>query len=216
MPDPRLSSTDGKTAISIRRILQGFKTTNGNEVRQKAIPVSVICQVHMLYSLSTDPMSIATSQLIIGSFFFAVRSCKYSKTTSPAETKRTKTLTISDIRFFKNSELVPHESTNLQNADIIPITFRSQKNGEKNQTISMHKSQDPALCPVKVWASIVQRIRSYKLTSDSSTVNFYLNKQRNTAQVTSNQIRTKIRAAAASIGEKSLGFKIEEIGCHSL
>jgi hypothetical protein len=49
-PNPQLS-TDGKTAISIRRILQGFKaTTNGNEVRKKAIPVSVICQVYKLYS----------------------------------------------------------------------------------------------------------------------------------------------------------------------
>jgi hypothetical protein len=30
------------------------------------------------------------------------------------------------------------------------------------------------------------------------------------------QIRTKIRAAAASIEEEKLGFKITEIGCHSL
>jgi hypothetical protein len=35
-------------------------------------------------------------------------------------------------------------------------------------------------------------------------------------QITSNQIRTKLRAAAASIGEDALGFKIEDIGCHSL
>jgi hypothetical protein len=155
MPDPQLS-TDGKTAISIRRILQGFKATDGNEVRQKAILVSVIRQVYKLYSSSNDPMSIATSQLIIGSFFFAImQSCEYSKTTSPAESKRAKILTIGgDIRFFKNSELVPHTSTILQNADIISITFRSQKNGEKIQTISMHRSQDPALCPVKVWACI--------------------------------------------------------------
>jgi hypothetical protein len=209
-------SIDGKTALSIRRILQGFKSQDGNETRQKAIPVSVIRQVHKIYSSAEDAVSVATSQLIIGAFFFAMRSCEFSKTTSPTESKKTKIITISDIRFFKNSELIPHNHASLRDSDIVSITFRSQKNGDKNQTISMHRSKDSDICPVKIWASIVQRIRSYKSTTDSSMVNCYLSRQGITSHITSNQIRTKLRAGAASIGEKALGFKIEEIGCHSL
>ena len=213
--DPRLSN-DGKTAISIRRILAGFKALDSNDSRQKAIPISVIRQAHKLYSNSKDPHAVAISQLIVGAFFFAMRSCEYSKTTSPTESKRTKIVSIGDIRFFRKSKLVHHNDHTLIDADIVSITFRSQKNGEKNQTISIHKTNDLELCPVKIWASIVTRIRSYKIASDSSPVNCYLSHQGQIIQITSNQIRTKLRAAAASIGEDTLGFRIEDIGCHSL
>jgi len=214
-PDPRLS-TNGKTAISIRRILAGFKACDSNESRQKAVPVSVIRQVDKLHTKSGDPLSEATAQLTIGAFFFAMRSCEYSKTTSPSESKRTKIITIGDIRFFKSHKLINHNDPSLHEADIISITFRSQKNGEKNQTISMHTSRDLNICPVKVWASIVRRIRSYENTSDSSMVNCYISRQGSMNHITSNNIRTKLRAAAASLGEQSLGFTIKEIGCHSL
>jgi hypothetical protein len=46
--DPRISSPDGKTALSVRRILAGSKACDGNESRQKAIPVSVIKQMEKL------------------------------------------------------------------------------------------------------------------------------------------------------------------------
>jgi hypothetical protein len=98
-PDPRLD-TSGKTAIGIRRILAGFKAHDGNEKKQKAIPVSVLKQVIKLFSSSRDPLTIASTQLIIGAFFFAMRSCEYSKTTSPSESKKTKIITIGNIRFF--------------------------------------------------------------------------------------------------------------------
>jgi hypothetical protein len=104
----------------------------------------------------------------------------------------------------------------LLDADIVSITFRSQKNEEKNQTISMHRSKDSSICPVIVWGSLVRRIRSYKQASDLSPVNCYMSPNGSIVHITSTQIRTKIRAAAASLGEKVLGFKIEEIGCHSL
>jgi hypothetical protein len=213
-PDPRMS-TDGKLSISEKRILAGFKAGDGNETRQKAIPVSVIRQVDRIYSSSNDSLSVASAQLIIGAFFFAIRSCEFSKTTSPKEIKRTKIIMIGDVQFFKDSMRINHDDPKITEADVISITFRSQKNGEKNQTISMHKSNDSSICPVMVWASIVKRIRSYKNSTDESPVNCYLSRQGHIEHVTSTQIRTKIRAAAASIGEDSLGFKIEEIGCHS-
>jgi hypothetical protein len=58
-----------------------------NEMKQNAIPVLVIKQVHKLYSSSKDPLTVALAQLIMGAFFFAMRSCEHSKTTSPAESK---------------------------------------------------------------------------------------------------------------------------------
>jgi hypothetical protein len=125
--------------------------------------------VYKLYSTSNNPTSVASAQLTVGAFFFAMRSCECSKTTSPKDSKRTKILTLADIQFFNDFILLTHNNTKIYKADIVSITFvSSQNNGEKNQMISMHKSKDPILYPIKVWASIVKQIRSYKGSSDSS------------------------------------------------
>jgi hypothetical protein len=200
----------------LKRLLAGFKQVDANEHRQKAIPVSVIRQVHKLYHASNDPLSQACSQLIIGAFFFAMRSCEYSKTTSPSESRTTRILTLGNIRFFKNKTLLQHNDPAIASSDIISITFMSQKNKEKHQTISMHRSGHPFLCPVHAWASIVSRIRSHPGANDASSVNTYITHSGRLLHISSTHIRNKLRAAAAAIGEATLGFKVDEIGCHSL
>jgi hypothetical protein len=87
-----------------------------------------------------DPVAQACAQLIIGAFFFTMRSCEYSKTTSPGESKTTKILTVGNIRFFKESRVISHSDPHLSEADIVAITFESQKNKDKFKTICMHRS----------------------------------------------------------------------------
>jgi hypothetical protein len=215
-PDPRLADNN-KT--SHHKQLTDFKAEDPVGKRQKAVPVSVIKQVWELYTESKNPAVVAISQLISGALFFAMRSCKYSKTTSPKDSGSTKLLTIGNIHFFKDRKLIPHSDKNIHTADIVSITFESQKNKEKFQTISMHRRASNTksnLCPVQSWALIVNRIISYPTADDSSTVNTYMSKNGKLLLVSSNQIRTKIRAAAATIGTEELGFKNTEIGCHSL
>jgi hypothetical protein len=208
--------TDGGTMpILLKRQLSAYKAQDPNEKRQKAVPISVITKVVQIFAQSKDSLSSACAQLIVGAFFFAMRSCEYSKTSSPTESTTTKLLTLRNIRFFKNSELIPHSHRALAHADIVSITFESQKNKTKFQTISLHKS-DAALCPVSTWAAIVQRIRSYPSTSDSTRVNTYQTSGGKLLHISSAQIRQKIRSAASLIGPKLLGFSVDEIGCHSL
>jgi hypothetical protein len=214
-PDPRLTS-DNKMPITLRRQLDSFKAEDPNEQRQKAVPVSVLSKVNDLYHDSDDPCSKACAQLIVGAFFFAMRSCEYCKTTSPNESTTKKLLRLNNIRFFKGGKLLSHKSSDIHKADIVSITYESQKNKSKFQTISMHRSSSSIMCPVISWANIVGRIRSHPKSSDSTTVNAYVGRSGKLLYVSSNQIRTILRAAAAAIGPEALGFQICEIGCHSL
>jgi hypothetical protein len=202
--------------ITLRRQLDSFKAEDPNEQRQKAIPISVLVKVHELYHNSEDPCSRACAQLIVGAFFFAMRSCEYCRTTSPNESTTTKLLCLRNIRFFKGGKLLSHSAKELWNADIVSITYESQKNKSRFQTISMHRSSSDKVCPVRSWAEIVHRIRSHPKSSDSTTVNAYTGRGGKLLFVSSNQIRSIIRAAAATIGTDKLGFQICEIGCHSL
>lgn len=215
IPDPRLGE-NGTMPITLRRQLNSYRDLDGNEQRQKAIPASVVRKVAHLFMKAEDPVAQACAQLIIGAFFFAMRSCEYSKTTSPGESKTTKILTVGNIRFFKESRVISHSDPHLPEADIVAITFESQKNKDKFKTICMHRSNRSVLCPVRAWAAVVQRVRSYKDSKDNSQVNLVMNKTGKLSYISSTQIRTKLRAAAATIGAQELGFEVKEIGCHSL
>jgi hypothetical protein len=176
----------------------------------------VINKVSQLFATSKDTLSVACAQLIVGAFFFAMQSCEYSKTTSPSESTTTKLLTLlQNIRFFKKSELINHDHLDLASADIVSITFESQKNKTKFQTISLHKSA-ASLCPVSTWSSIIKRLRCYPSSSDTTKINTYQTSTGQLLSISSTQIRQKLRAAAAILGPKTLGFSVDKIGCHSL
>jgi hypothetical protein len=201
--------------LSLKSTTGSLQSSGPNEKRQKAVPLSVIHKVSQLYSGSKDPLSSACSQLIVGAFFFAMRSCEYSKTTSPNESTTTKLLTLRNIRFFSKSKLITHDHPNLASADIVSITFEAQKNKTKFQTISLHRSSSK-LCPVQTWATIVKRIRSHPSANDFTNINAYQSSKGRLLHISSSQIRQKLRIAASLLGSKTLGFEVNEIGCHSL
>jgi hypothetical protein len=121
--------------------------------------------------MSISNVDKALCELLIGAFFFAMRSCEYVSITGPRKTKR---LALRDIRFFKGRRLLSHNDTLLHLADYVSITFELQKKDTKNDTITQHKSSDQVLCPDKIWAKIVQRISSYPNSSKNTTVNTYV------------------------------------------
>jgi len=107
----------------------------------------------------------AIGQLFCGVLFFGMRSCEY---TSAGETRpRTKKLTVGDIIFFNKEgrELTSDRS----NTYYVKITFRNQKNSEKMKfQTRVRDSKNSELCPVKIWAKIVDHILSYSGTSSAT------------------------------------------------
>ncbi len=103
------------------------------EIQQKAIPLDVISLIAKLDATETQR---AITQLIIGAFFFACRSCEYLEVSHP-ESKRTKQLTLGNLAFYKGDIEIPHSSPlELQTADRISITFEALKNGRKFDTVT--------------------------------------------------------------------------------
>ena len=64
------------------------------------------------------------------------------------------------------------------NLEQIAITFYRQKNGTKGADITMHKSNDKKLCPVRPWGNITKRILSYPKTNENTPVNYVLLKNK--------------------------------------
>jgi hypothetical protein len=77
---------DGKLDWNLSRQYRVYKSMDPKEIQQKAIPLDVIS---LIAKLDTTESQRATTQLIIGAFFFGCRSCKYLEVSHP-ESKRTK------------------------------------------------------------------------------------------------------------------------------
>ena len=153
-------------------------------------------------------------ELAGGAHFWAMRSCKYAKVPK-AEQRQTKQLRIRNIAFIKDGKILKHNSPSLHLADCVLITFERQKNDRKANTVTQWRTADELLCPVKIWASLVRRILSYKGTNENSPVSLAKHKNK-IINVTGEMIADLCRDGVATIGETKLGILRSEIGTHSI
>ena len=110
------------------------------------------------------------AELACAAYFTACRSCEYS---TVKQRGKTKLLTIGNIIFKCNDEMrSPIEPTHpdfLSRAFFVCITFVAQKNGEKYQTRTQSRTNDPLLCPVRLWGRIIRRILLYRPDAPADT-----------------------------------------------
>jgi hypothetical protein len=109
------------------------------------------------YLTSISSFDVSLCELFIGAFFFAMRSCEYVQVHG---LRKTKLVTLQNIRFFKRKRVLIHSDNHLHKADCVSITFEFQKRDTKGDIITQHRSKDSLLCPVKIWAKIVKRLIS--------------------------------------------------------
>ena len=213
-PDPRLDD-DLKSCFLLQQQSRGYSNLDPNTTQQKALPIAVL---RYMRQHSSSHKGLAMADLCIGAIFFAMRSCEYSKTCSNLESKRTKILCIRNLRFFHHGKEIPHTSPFLEHAEYISITFEFQKNDERSDSVGMHRTTDPVICPVKAWARTTQRILGYPNTTTDSPVNTYRQyaSSGSTATLSSTAIRNALRSAVKAIGKDTLGFEPSEIGTHSI
>jgi hypothetical protein len=161
-------------------------------------------------------------ELLCGALFFAMQSCEYTTTNFADGPKKTKIITCQCVQFFKHTKQgltkIPQwqKLATLLTADCFSITFISQKNGEKDITITQYKSHNK-LDPVTSWAKIINRVLGYKHTTLKSQVNTFLNPTTHKlVYITSAQTRAFLKWTVAKMGANTLGIPISRVGTHSV
>jgi hypothetical protein len=207
-PDPRFDQ-DGRPSFLLQRQIRGYKKLDPPEKQQVALTGSIIKELN---SLALTKLEKAMSELFSGAFFFAMRSCEYLKVSGE---RWTKIIELRNIKFFKGRRVVSHTDKSLHNADAVSITFELQKKDTKSYTVTHHRSNDPKICPVIIWANIVKRIRSYQSSTDNTPINTFMDNKNNIHLITGPHLLKQLRLAAAAIGKDVLGFHPSDIGLHS-
>ena len=153
------------------------------------------------------------ADLCNGAFFFACRSCEYSKTTG---TRRTSIITLRNVAFRKGNKKIIN-LTKIHKADTVSITFTLQKNESYYETVTQHSNSCKTQNPVIIWARIYRRVIALKGATLDTPVNAFHNATTDhTEFITSNQVLECLRWAVRELGVDRLGFTEFEIGCHSI
>ena len=209
-PNPT-KDEDGELGRLLSRQYRSFKNNDPPPVQQKALPA---CALREMAKLSITETQRATSQLAIGAFFFACRSCEYLKVPQ-AQKRRTDILRLRNLRFFKDGRLMKQNDPFLEYADCVSITFDWQKKDERMDTVTQMFSNDMTLCPVRQWAALVRRALRYPGVNSETPVSAIWRNDR-IEHITSAEMTKALRAAVVSIGVEVLGIKVEDVGTHSI
>ena len=122
-----------------------------------------------------------------------------------------------NIAFFKDGKSLDRISQAhlLHTADSVSITFETQKNERKFDTVTQWRTDHAVLCPVKQWAGIITRISSYVGSTDDTPVSAVW--RHNTIEhITSDDVITTLRDAVKAFGEDDLRIYHHEVGTHSI
>jgi hypothetical protein len=95
--------------------------------------------------------------LALGAFFFAMRSCKHTKSVTVGQTKQVQMGCVV-FRLTSRQMLLHTDPKLLHHAKHVTAVFDNQKNGKKMDAPAHSRSGQKFLCPVLRWGSAVQRI----------------------------------------------------------
>jgi len=197
-----------------------MRNLDPGEKQQKALPVSVYCELHPQAKMSKSPLDEKIAWLQTIAFFWCMRSCEYSDVQGE---RRTKILCVRNFRFFdKLNRDISNDYKNLASqTEMVSITFEFQKREIRNDTIFHQKSKDVVgageMCPVRAAICLILRIVEYEIPSDQlrDTQINYVQMDGKGFTIPSSLVLIHIRQAVSSLGQEVLGFTAEEVGTHS-
>jgi hypothetical protein len=201
---------DGKFSSLLSWQLSGFKSVDPGTIRQKAISINVL---KTMLERANTPAEIAAADLAMGAFFYACRSCEYSKVKGP---RRTKPIRVGDIQFRRGKIIIPHNLPELHSAETVSVIFRDQKNRSKFQTRTAWTTNEEIANTVFAWSKIVQRVRALQHCKESPEVYHFENESGTIDMVTNELLLIQLRSTVAALGVSALGYTPKEIGTHSI
>ena len=201
----------------MRSLFRAFDNIDPPPNRQKAITPRFLRALHKLGGAGIRPNTYDhTVDMIIGAFFFAMRSCEYCIPTTPG---RTKTLCLRHLVFRdKRMQVIPHTHPRLERvAEYVTVTFEDQKNGIKMDSRSQRRTGDPKLCPTTCLGRAVRRIVSTVPGWTKDTLLCTIRLGNKNQQITNTFTKRILRHTCQLYGgHKTFGFHPREIGNRSI
>ena len=204
----------------MRSLLKAFDNADPARNQQRAITPKLLRAMYLMagadVETTRDTEYAIIAELVIMGYFYAMRSCEFTRT---PQRGRTKIIRLRGIVFrdANNVEMDNRDGRMRADAERVTLTFEDQKNGLKMDRRTHQRTSDPVLCPVKRIASLEDRIyRTVPFAGPDTTINTIYLLQRRT-QISSTAIRQYMRSTCtAKGGKQTFGFDALDIGTKSI
>jgi hypothetical protein len=140
---------------------------------------------------NNEPREAALANLIWLAFFFLLRPGKYAWTNSKPHPFLLKDVTFKITTTAYSAATLPLEMLALAN-------FTKQKNGSKNETISLTRSRDTTICPVLLMTQRVWHLQEHQMPAQTPLFIFF--KQGVQHRITDRMITKHLRLAGMTVG----------------
>ena len=204
--------------LNVREHLTAIDSVSPSQKYQKAItPEFLQCMAGSAsWELLNDPEK-HTTDLVIGAFFFPLRSCEFSHV---PVVRKTVNIWLGGIRFYaQDFQVIPHHYPQLlELAVFVWVLFEDQKNRLKCDSCTQMKTWDPCLCPVNSIGRAFQRVIKFvKDHNDNTPLCTFHKRRRRSKYITQDDSLKFIRKICKPYGGvKRFGFHKEEIGNRSI
>jgi hypothetical protein len=200
----------------IQRLFNAWTRLDPPPRKSAALNPEHLLFLHTLAQQSTDPITIAHTELLIGVFFFACRSCEYSWVERRG---RTRILTLADIS-FSDANAIPIDISKIENdnnIELVNLHFSDQKNGEQFERRSHHRSGHPVLCPVNALLRTARRLLSYNTGHPPSINDFIHPYNKSVTLISQKDTNNLLRFSCSKASPPTrFGYSPEEVSSHSL
>ena len=159
-----------------------------------------------------------TSDLTIGAYFFAMRSCEFVWTRKRG---RTRLLTLGNVTFrAANKQLISPRDPELESrAAYVTICFVDQKNGKKREKRTQGRSGKSRFCPVLAWIRVVTRLLRHfpDANQDITVCSLKDHTSGERVQIASERVAQLLKTTCRITGGlKKYGFGPEHLGTRSI
>jgi hypothetical protein len=187
----------------VRAWLKACDNVDPPKRKQKAAPPQLLRAMFGQSGAGTesgkDTNNAVISEIAIAAYFFAMRACEITDTTTPGRTKiiRLKGIVFRDARHRE----IPHSSQQeLRMAKRVTVTFENQKNGLKMDKRTHERTGDAVMCPVLRLSSLVLRIMNTVPNAGPKTPVSRLLKTDGARVITGSELRWSLRSACTKGG----------------
>ena len=159
-PDPRLNQF-GIVDLRLSTLYHAWKKSDAPPTRVKPLPMGIVCGAVQLAHAAATPVSLATAAFLTLAFYFLLRPGKYA---GRPQTAADDLFRLQDVGLWVGGRLLIIADCplpDLQAATFATLTFTSQKNSIRGETIGHSRSGHRTLCPVLCLVSRVLCLRTH-------------------------------------------------------
>ena len=159
-PDPRLNQF-GVVDRRLSTLYQAWKKSYAPPARVKPLPMGIVRGAVQLAHAAAMPISLATADCLTIAVCFLLRPGEYA---GRPQTAADDLFRLQDVGMWvggRQLNIADCPLPDLQAATFPTLTFTSQKNGVRGETIDHSRFGHPTLCPVLCLASRVLYLRTH-------------------------------------------------------